>query len=288
MNGVEEIHQKANNFKRSEAALLDILIQVDRQRVFEKKGYPSLHVYCVQALQLTDAQAYAFVGVARKSCEVPELRELVSSGEIQLTQARRIVPVLSNGNKEIWLARAKVLSQRELERELIKAYPERVTKERIRPITETRLEMKVFISPEIEQRLKRMQDVLSQKTKNACSMEEVLAFMSSECLERHDPMRKAERAKAALVARPKPETQRTIPAAVAHQVVQRDRGQCTFILPNGKRCPSRRWLQRHHKTPWAHGGTHELNNLATVCAAHHRHIHEKLPISWPAERAKPA
>lgn len=289
MDFIQQIHQKAvlaaGNLKRGEKELLEALIQVDTNRVFIKMGHPSLHVYCVEALHLTDAQAYNFIGVARKSREVPELQALVCDGSIHLTNARRIAPVLTPENKAELLGKAKELSYRELERDLVRSFPEKTTKERIRPITENRLELKVFITPEIERNLKRAQDVLSQKLKKPCSMEEVLKFMTGEFLERHDPVKKTERAKPKLVARRVPAA-RAIPMSVAHQVTRRDEGQCTFILPNGKRCPSRRWLHRHHKTPWAHGGTHELNNLTTVCAAHHQHIHEQHPMVWPVKRAK--
>lgn len=278
MGEIERAHERAvlaaMSLKRSEKQVLEALIEVEDNRVWEKKGYPSLHVYCVEALRLTDAQAYFFTGVARKSKEVPELRELVSSGSIHITNARRIVPVLTQENKTELLTKARELSYRALERELIKTHPEKVTKERIRPVTETRLEMKVFISPEIEKNLKRMQDVLSQKLKKPCSMEGVLEFMASECLKRHDPIKKAQRSKPALVARQTSPQGRAIPAAVTHEVVKRDHGQCTFILPSGKRCPSMRWVDRHHITPWARGGGHSAENLTTLCAAHHRFIHD--------------
>ena len=195
----------------------------------------------------------------------------MSEGSIHLTNARRIVPVLTQENKKEWLDKAKELSQRELERELVRVEPQRVTKERIRPITEKRLEMKLLISSEAEKDLRRMQDVLSQKHKKPCSLEEVITFMAKECLERHDPVKKAERSR--LVARPI-SNKRSLPSAISHEIVRRDESRCTFILPNGKRCPSQRWLHRHHKTPRSQGGEHSLENLTTLCATHHRHIHD--------------
>lgn len=278
MNIVEQAHEKAviaaKNFKQAEANLLEALIEVDRKRVFEKMGYPSLHAYCVEALHLTDAQAYNFIGVARKSRQVPELQTLVSNGSIHLTNARRIAPVLTEENKAELFQKAKDLSYRELERELVRAFPQTLTKESVRPVAPNRLEMKVFITAEMEKDLKRMQDVLSQRFKKPCSMEEVLKFMVKECLERHDPVKRAERAKPLVARRAGSKTIRAIPAPIAHEVVRRDQGQCTFTQPNGKRCSSQRWLQRHHKTPWARGGSHSLDNLTTLCSTHHRHIHD--------------
>ncbi len=44
------------------------------ERVYEKLGYTSLHVYAVQALGFSDDQAYQFTRVALKSMEIPELK----------------------------------------------------------------------------------------------------------------------------------------------------------------------------------------------------------------------
>jgi len=293
MSEIDTIHERAvlaaRQFKRSEKELLDAIIDVERRRVWQWKAYPSLHAYCVNSLRLTDAQAYSFIGVARKSREVPELRTLVSNGDIPLTNARRIVPVLDQTNKKELLEKAKNLSSRELDQELVKSFPEKITRERIRPITENRLELKVLITTSLENNLKRMKDILSQKFKKAASMEEVLEFMLKECLEHHDPIRKAERNQT-LVARQRENRKAMsargrrisslmanrrgpIPTSTSHELSLRDRQQCTFVLPSGQRCPSRRWLHRHHIVPRSQGGMHSFENLTTVCSTHHQFLH---------------
>ena len=60
---------------------------------------------------------------------------------------------------------------------------------------------------------------------------------------------------------------RTIPASVRRAVEARDRG-CRF--PG---CGSR-FVDVHHVVHWARGGTHTLDNLVTLCARHHRWVHE--------------
>jgi len=34
------------------------------------------------------------------------------------------------------------------------------------------------------------------------------------------------------------------------------------------------WCEAHHKTPWSHGGTTDLNNGVLLCSHHHRVIHD--------------
>ena len=60
---------------------------------------------------------------------------------------------------------------------------------------------------------------------------------------------------------------RTIPASVRRAVEARDRG-CRF--PG---CGSR-FVDVHHVVHWARGGRHTLDNLVTLCARHHRWVHE--------------
>jgi 5-methylcytosine-specific restriction endonuclease McrA len=95
-------------------------------------------------------------------------------------------------------------------------------------------------------------------------------------LEKHDPVKRAERilSRPPQKKRPKPNaSRRRLPALNQHAVQLRDNGQCTFVHPNGKRCPMKKWLATHHKHHWAKGGGHELSNLGLLCAWHHRFLH---------------
>lgn len=62
---------------------------------------------------------------------------------------------------------------------------------------------------------------------------------------------------------------RFIPLHFKRQIHTRSGGQCEYISPfTGTRCPSRAHLQVDHRTPLAHGGKTELNNLHHLCPAH--------------------
>ncbi len=68
-----------------------------------------------------------------------------------------------------------------------------------------------------------------------------------------------------------------ISSEIKHQVNQRDQGQCCFRNSQGTRCINRRWLDVHHRKPIAKGGDNSLENLVTLCKAHHRLQHEFAP-----------
>ena len=62
---------------------------------------------------------------------------------------------------------------------------------------------------------------------------------------------------------------RTISPAIARALDVRDAHRCRF--PN---CNHRRFLDRHHLEHWSRGGETKLDNLLTLCTAHHQLVHE--------------
>ncbi|MCM2280242.1 MAG: HNH endonuclease [Bdellovibrionaceae bacterium] len=67
---------------------------------------------------------------------------------------------------------------------------------------------------------------------------------------------------------------RPLPAASQHHVHLRDQGSCQARLPDGAVCGSRVWLEVHHLTPRSEGGTDAVDNLLTLCRAHHQAWHQ--------------
>ncbi len=64
-----------------------------------------------------------------------------------------------------------------------------------------------------------------------------------------------------------------IPRKVIHGVHLRDQKRCRHHYPSGERCKSTRWLHLHHKKPVSVGGEHSLENIVTLCPAHHDLAH---------------
>ncbi|MBI2604607.1 MAG: HNH endonuclease [Deltaproteobacteria bacterium] len=84
-------------------------------------------------------------------------------------------------------------------------------------------------------------------------------------------------------------TRRPIPARVEHQVALRDGVRCTAIDRKGMRCESGRWVHVHHLRPVSLGGQNTLENLTTLCSAHHqiRHTSEMRHMKVWAQFEKP-
>ncbi|MET0793259.1 MAG: HNH endonuclease signature motif containing protein [Polyangiaceae bacterium] len=67
-----------------------------------------------------------------------------------------------------------------------------------------------------------------------------------------------------------PKRRRYCPAAVARAVYLRDRKQCSYVSPDGRRCNARRCLELDHVEPWAVGGECTIENLRLRCRAHNQ------------------
>jgi curved DNA-binding protein CbpA len=150
--------------------------------------------------------------------------------------------------------------------------------------------MQLPISEEGYKEIERAREVLSSASGKALSMEETLIELARFYLKRKDPVERAERAKVREAklqqidetvpapgekpaAKINDSARRPLRAKTVHAVTLRDGGQCRAKLPDGQACGERRWLEFHHLRPIAMGGTDELDNLITLCRAHHQSVH---------------
>jgi hypothetical protein len=77
-----------------------------------------------------------------------------------------------------------------------------------------------------------------------------------------------------------------IPAAILNAVRLRDGGRCTYVHSEYGRCRNSRWTQVHHLHGVAQGGQHDLQNLTTLCSAHHRDLHRTVLVPIPNPKEK--
>jgi hypothetical protein len=90
----------AKDYLNTESKLLDLLISMKRKKVFPELNYTGIFDYCERALNLSRAQSFYFKSVANKAEEVPQIQKAMAQGNLTLSQARRIVPVITPQNQE--------------------------------------------------------------------------------------------------------------------------------------------------------------------------------------------
>ena len=68
-------------------------------------------------------------------------------------------------------------------------------------------------------------------------------------------------------------TQGPLVQITKHNVNYRDQGRCGAKNPDGSICNDSRWVDIHHKIPRSEGGLNTIENLVTLCKAHHQMEH---------------
>jgi hypothetical protein len=298
----ESLHERAltngRNYKRAEAYVLRDIIEIDETKLYEKFRLTSTFAYCMKFLDLTEPVVYAFINVARKSRQFPELKKTIFAGELTVPKAIRVASVLTEENKTEWIQKAKTLSKAKLEKEVSKHLPNQKI-EKLKPMSANQSLLQVSLNQEIEADLRRLQEVESQKSGRFEPLESVLGNAIKDRLERIDPVRVAARVKAkkerqnqstrehnsARAKSSPPKSKRIVfDAKTVHAVNERDKRKCKARLPDGTLCDCGLWTQIHHIVSIEDGGTNDIDNLITLCAVHHRQWHSSMDKNKPRNR----
>jgi hypothetical protein len=87
----------------------------------------------------------------------------------------------------------KTLSSNKLEREVAKENPKAAVPEKMKYVSENRLELQVGISHEMSENIKKVQDLESKRTGKSLTIEDALQASVYAYLKKNDPVKRAER-----------------------------------------------------------------------------------------------
>ena len=288
---------RAQRYLVAEADLLEVIIEIDKEKIFEEFGLTHLTPYCVKHLGLSEDVSANFVRVARKSQQVPELKEAIDEGRLSVTKAKAIASVITAENHKAWIDKAQSLSKEKLEKEVTQASPQSRKPEKAKVSGPNTVRVEFELTEEEMRLFRRVQDLVSQKLKKPATLAETQNELLKLYLKQRDPVKKAERvnkrssAKKSPAAEKQESAERQVPgpfggasagrsrvreslkAEVIHSVNLRDKGCCQAVQPDGSICGQSRWVHFHHKQPVAVGGENTAENLITLCSSHHRLWH---------------
>lgn len=286
-----------------------LLRQVADESLHQRLGYASIYDYAEQALDLSVRQARGLMQIGGMLRSLPALDAAFAAGTISWTKARELIRVVTPDTEAAWVAAATANTSRALEVMVSKAQ----VGEAPRPLDDdprgsarTRFVVEMEASDAALLRdalaLLRVQAglhgvELDQGAALAAMAQRVIFETDGEgapigeryrvvvtrcatCGETHaadadvsETVAEQAVCDAEVVdLRPGPARgylTRTIPPATRRAVLHRDGLRCGV---EGCRC--RLWLDVHHLRSRAAGGTHDEENLVTLCPLHHRCVHE--------------
>jgi len=260
--------------RRTSAAIIAHLGEVERRGLHLSMGNSSMFAYCREVLGFSRDVAYKRIKVARMARECPEVVGHLASGALSVASAMVLTPVAREPGGRALINEALGRSRREVEELVVARFPDRCSPrgelDRVRVLADGRCRLEVTIGVDasvMDELLERARAVDPQGGNELGAMVHaaIEAWVSERERRRFAQARSPQK-------HPRPTSTRDhIPAQLRREVFARDGGCCAFVGESGKRCESRHQLEIDHVVPLAAGGLAVADNLRLLCRAHNRH-----------------
>lgn len=310
----DQLLQQTRVLARQERELqvrfLDFIREIDQRKLHLSLGYPSLFEFLTRELKFSAGAAQRRIDAARLMTSVPNVREHLANGELNLMSLARTQSVIraeekargqkiNRRTKEKMVERIRGKSIGEATSLLLDEFPEATLrvqtkqKESLRSVGEKKSRLSLVVDENLKRKFNRVREITAHRLKDG-SWHETLELLVDDFLQRSDPLIKAKRRQEKPQQKPEmrqeirrktPPAQthrRAIPAAVRHAVWLRDRGQCQFKDPRTHRiCGQRRFLEIDHIHAHALGGGDHVDNLRCICRAHNHFLADQtFGVEW--------
>ncbi len=115
------------------AALLAHLAEVDARRLYLPAAYPSMYLYCVGELRMSEDSACKRIRAARAARQFPAIFEALADGRLHLSAVVLLAPHLTRENADELLAAAAHKTKAEIEELVARRFPRSETPGRAVP-----------------------------------------------------------------------------------------------------------------------------------------------------------
>ncbi len=288
--------------RRITAEIVELIKEIDQKRIYLDYGHTSMFAMLIKDFGYTPSAAMRRIDAARLSKEIPEIKESLKSGEINLSQVSMLAQAVRQKEKEdlkqvsketkaVLLEQVKSMDLIATQKTLASSLDIEVqTYEKKTYQKDETLKLEVVLPKDLQKDLERVKELISHQNPSP-TMAELIQFLVNHFLDKRDPLRQTDRVKmackerayAAAVARArhaesklKIKSIRTIPVKIKQQIFKRDQAcqWATKINRNGKivskECGSRFQLQIDHIKPKWQDGCNDSDNLQVLCSVHNK------------------
>jgi hypothetical protein len=106
------------------ASLLAHLAEVDERRLYLRAAHPSMYLYCVHELGMSEDAAFKRIRAARAARQFPGIFPALADGRLNLNAVVLLAPHLEPGNADELLAAAEHKTRAEIERLIAERFPQ--------------------------------------------------------------------------------------------------------------------------------------------------------------------
>lgn len=250
---------------------IECLIEIERRRLHLVGPHGSLFKFCVEALGLSEDQAFRRVRCAKAAARYPKALEMLAKGELSPSGLAKLATFLTSENHEQLLDEARNQPKRSIERMIAKRFGRQPTPTKVEPTANDRYDVRFSMSDHGKRLLDRAKE-LRPGEDAAVLLEEALGLLVSKLEKQKFKTTDKPRKTAPTDA---PSGERAIPDAVCREVAKRDQCRCAYVARDGRRCGERSGLEFDHVVPVGRGGKSTVDNVRLLCAGHHRLITER-------------
>lgn len=243
---------------------IGLLPEVNKRRLYEKKGFESIFVFAKKLAGLSEEQVRNALNLSKKFEDKPALKSLLENGEVSINKLIRVSSVVTQENEEFWASQVQLLPKSALET-LVKN--ERKTE------NQNDLQEPLLIDEELPGQLPNFQKILELNL-NPQNLDELLELQEkgidiNELIAEMLVHRKAK------IAQEKEDIAKTIQPAKSRYIsvqiknlLQKEYGDKCSIKGCNK---SKKDI--HHAQRYGLAKTHDPHYLAQLCEEHHQIAH---------------
>lgn len=256
---------------------MGLLPEVNRRRLYEKKGFQSIFEFAKKLAGVSEEQVRRVLNLEKKFEETPALKNLLVSGEVSVNKLARVASIATKENEEILANQAEILSKSALEtlvKDEKKSQTETALPQGQIGLFETKFEAKsvpghnseeqLQLSPKIKERLLELQ----RKGINLDQLlEEFLDQREEEIKQEKEELVEELRVKAATQTPRLAQIPRYIPVKIRNLIKKEHGNKCS--IPTCQK-PAE---TIHHTQRFALAGIHDPRYLAPLCKNHHQIAH---------------
>ena len=229
-----------------------LLSEIQARGLYKERGFSTIGDYAMELAGIKPRKAQYLVFIASRLAKLPQIRQAFDSGELSWTKAREIAGVATPDTEAEWLEKARLLTNRDLEREA-RRHSGRDSGE-FATVT-------ISMPVEVLEMWNDAYELAERVSGTELERWQVLEPALAEFLGTHLPL--AEEAAAV-----ETEEEQEVEETVRNAVLERDGWQCKMPW-----CTMRSHLDVHHIVFRSRLGGQEADNLITLCRTHHGLVH---------------
>ncbi len=275
------------------AVVIEHIAEVERRRLYLEWDFTSLYEYLTRGLGYSESAAYRRMQAARAMIQMPEIKEELENGSLNLSQislAQTAIKQEQKKNGSVSL---------EEKRELFSEISNKTAQETQKILDETfelpiqpnpaerhrrddSLDLQLNFQKEAKEDLLRVREIYSHLIPDG-NWNAVFAQMAKDVLKQCDPLKKGAK-QSNTDANVDPEINpvhnstihKTISVHVRRHVFQRDQ-VCQHRNQDGSLCGSKYQLELDHIHPKFAGGSDHIENLRLLCRIHNADRYRRGP-----------